>query len=511
MLCSTIQHHAKSGMWVAAVVVLVLLLAACGGGGSGIAPSTPQPQSEAKVYSFGVASSVSEFARADFLAVRGADGHYVIQPVTVTIQVPYISIVHQYVITIERRITTTNRILPITLEGGRVIKPGNDTPGEGVPSPTPPPSDEEDQPVNPPTQEDEGGTPTPAPPGEGGAPAPAPTSFSLVMAKVEFRYSDDADTFANQTIDFLCFSPNLEAPGGIAGVRGRSCEDNREPNAKLLESYFMFPDMRNNPSHTITLNNQVMSFSRPTVSISMEPGSTVINTIVHNSWVGEMGNQFTNFYIPDFVTVTGEAALASMANFETSEFGRGDSTVIGWHVGRFHIHNFCNGFSHVNPVISVSFRYWQRMLCPQSSGASPKHTPNKSDIASGALQDIGARGFAFADSPAKFYARWGNKEKRKQAGFSYNFDTFALRTDYNKLPAAQDSGVMLDTYRVGIIPDIGKRHRLFAGVDNYRNGILAIQYSDAADTDTHTNIYKLGSVAGKGGYAVKFEWRIVWE
>ena len=153
----------------------------------------------------------------------------------------------------------------------------------------------------------------------------------------------------------------------------------------------------------------------------------------------------------------------------------------------------------------------QSVACPVVGNSRTAYRPNKSDIAGGALQDIGARGFSFAGSPAKFYARWGNKEKRKQAGFSYNFDTFALRTDYNKLPAAQDAKVMLDTYRVGIMPDIGKRHRLFAGVDNYRNGIFAIQYSDVADTNTHTNIYKLGSVAGKGGYAVKFEWRIVWE
>ena len=177
---------------------------------------------------------------------------------------------------------------------------------------------------------------------------------------------------------------------------------------------------------------------------------------------------------------------------------------------RLTTHNALEFFCDRGLVTVLNFLAKREFACGASGGRA-EHRPNKSDIASGALQDIGARGFGFADTSARFYARWGNKEKRKQAGFSYNFDTFALRTDYNKLPAAQDAKVMLDTYRVGIMPDIGKRHRLFAGVDNYRNGILAIQYSDAADTDTHTNIYKLGSVAGKGGYAVKFEWRVVWD
>ena len=303
----------------------------------------------------------------------------------------------------------------------------------------------------------------------------------------------------------------------------------RQRNAKVSESYFLFPDGGVNAAYTITLKSEPMKHGAPTVVISVNGrvGEYSLTTIVHNSWT-TIG-QITNFYIPEFVTITSEDRIQSVIEFKASEeFGMANTPISqwrsfrvsgvdiaqagdGWLAGRHHIHNFCKGFKTINRFISEDFKKWQDVLCPKPAGASPKHTPNKSDIASGALQDIGVRGFSFTGSPARFYARWGNKEKRKQAGFSYNFDTFALRTDYNKLPAAQDSGVMLDTYRVGIMPDIGKRHRLFAGVDNYRNGILAIQYTDAADTNTHTNIYKLGSVAGKGGYAVKFEWRVVWD
>ena len=481
-------------------------------------PAQPQPQAEKVAFGVIAAAGGNEASMVVSLdAVAGNDESYVVlrQRVTTTVEVgavPGMPIAF-FVLTILEPTTVYDARAPlVTLGTGEVVF--RDTPSQPVdnnplvdetPTPAPPSETPTQTPVNsdpPPPVNNEGRTPAPAP-------APEPVfSGSLVMAKVEFRYSNNGEQAIRG-----CYRPN--------GARGNAgwhmelvyCSQivARQENAKVSESYFLFPDTGLNSNYTITLSNFSMKGTKPTVVISVVAGGNAVNTIVHNTW--STISQLTNFYIPEFVTVTSDSvASASVTTFTASEFGRGEKTPYDfWLVGAQHIHNFCLGFRNVNPFISVSFRHWQSVLCPKPAGVAPKHTPNKSDIASGALQDIGARGFGFADTPARFYARWGNKEKRKQAGFSYNFDTFALRTDYNKLPAAQDSGVMLDTYRVGIMPDIGKRHRLFAGVDNYRNGILAIQYTDAADTDTHTNIYKLGSVAGKGGYAVKFEWRVVWD
>ena len=537
MLCNMAQRITGNGAWSIAVFASVLFLVACGGGGGGAAvvaqdtprtverpaqPEQPQPaQPQAQKVAFNVAATDGRGTRGVTMVELDAveqDGAYIVQPVflTVTIaigEVPSMPIAW-VVETVIQLMTVRDRTQPlVTFEGIGVgpspsVEPGEPAePADNNPpasEPPPPPSIEPPQtPVN--------NDPPPTPVNNDPLPSPEPVfSGSLVMAKVEFRYSKDANTAARQTI-LGCFKPSGTGRNDGWHIDADYCIPNsrKQQDAKVSESYFIFPDTGLNSTYTITLVNYSMRRTYPTVTISVAAGGSVVNTIVHNSWATV--SEITNFYVPNFATITSSGATASVTAFTAHEFGV-NIDPYWWDVGADHIHQFCNWrYRAVNPFVSVSFRYWQNAVCPKPAGASPKHTPNKSDIASGALQDIGARGFSFADSPAKFYARWGNKEKRKQAGFSYNFDTFALRTDYNKLPAAQDSGVMLDTYRVGVMPDIGKRHRLFAGVDNYRNGILAIQYSDVADADTHTNIYKLGSVAGKGGYAVKFEWRVVWE
>ena len=535
MFCNTAQRIIASGAWSIVVFASVLFLAACGGGGGGIGisppdspvatapqPGQPQPTPRAEKVAFGavVSSGGNEASMVVSLdAVAGNDESYVVlrQRVTTTVEigaVPGMPIAFFVLTILEPRTVRDTRTPLATLGTGEVVfreapsQPvDNNPPVDETLTPAPPSEPPTQTPVNndppPPPVNNEGRMPAPAP-------APEPVfSGSLVMAKVEFRYSNNREQAIRG-----CYRP--KGPGENDGwhMELTYCSEivARQENAKVSESYFLFPDTGLDSAYTITLSNFSMKRTKPTVVISVVAGGGAVNTIVHNTW--STISQLTNFYVPEFVTVTSDSvARASVTAFTANEFGRGEKTPYDfWVVGAHHIHRFCNwDFRAVNPFVSVSFRHWQSKVCPPAAGASPKHTPNKSDIASGALQDIGARGFGFADTPARFYARWGNKEKRKQAGFSYNFDTFALRTDYNKLPAAQDSGVMLDTYRVGVMPDIGKRHRLFAGVDNYRNGILAIQYTDAADTDTHTNIYKLGSVAGKGGYAVKFEWRIVWD
>ncbi|MGI9338058.1 MAG: hypothetical protein ACR2P4_06080, partial [Gammaproteobacteria bacterium] len=77
---------------------------------------------------------------------------------------------------------------------------------------------------------------------------------------------------------------------------------------------------------------------------------------------------------------------------------------------------------------------------------------------------------------------------------------YALRTDYVHLPSKQDSGVWLDTYRFGIMPYINDETRFFAGVDSYRNAILALDINAE-------NQHRFGIALGEG-YAVQYELRV---
>ena len=429
---------------------------------------------------------------ANFKAIRDARGDYVVQPMTAAVSVSYRYTIIYLTITVREPITVSTPAVPVvTLEGGRVVPEAEDEAPTEVPvDEAPAPPQDEAPPPEIPAQ-DPPRTPV------NNTPSPAPVTVSAVV-----------DSSASNTNNFLAV--HYPAYVGNNGVTSSPAlhvyqvnfgEDPvwPDPDAPRIEWRFQITSVTL-PGGDVVSTEGWMNVSAGAV-MSLRGGNITVTEDILRSPVVYV-NTLSAGASPTLVPAAENPGALKIQHWVFAEFGgyRTGEEARGW---RFYC-TWNNGF----------YKFYVRHLgitCVNNTSTRTALTPNKSDIASGALQDIGARGFSFADSPAKFYARWGNKEKRKQAGFSYNFDTFALRTDYNKLPAARDSGVMLDTYRVGIMPDIGKRHRLFAGVDNYRNGILAIQYSDAADTNTHTNIYKLGSVAGKGGYAVKFEWRIVWD
>ena len=431
-------------------------------------------------------------------ATRGAAaGEYVVQPITVTFTAQLNTVTYAFQLIIEHPLTTRNDT-PVQVTVTLLPPSPADPPPPSVPDApqepvSPPPAPEPDPPQtpvsNPPPQE--GGNP---PPSEPVTPPPPPS---------DPEPADPPQTPVNNNP-----SPVEPSLGKHMRYFPPMAETYRQSNGEIktiirggLFEYATYPPHRvDDDGNTIRYARDNPTIDIVSVNITGDYGSSVFITEPGGNVVGLITKRIYTAGL-----TVGEADGRFWYSTVAYSF-RGISSNDG--VAPSVLHFFCRR----NLITVLNYLAKTTFPCDGVVGNSrTEYRPNKSDIASGALKDIGARGFGFADSPAKFYARWGNKEKRKQAGFSYNFDTFALRTDYNKLPAAQDAKVMLDTYRVGIMPDIGKRHRLFAGVDNYRNGIFAIQYSDVADTNTHTNIYKLGSVAGKGGYAVKFEWRIVWE
>ncbi len=134
--------------------------------------------------------------------------------------------------------------------------------------------------------------------------------------------------------------------------------------------------------------------------------------------------------------------------------------------------------------------------CPAGAGIS--YTPNMPNVLHAAMADTFHRGIGIGESRFAFSGQHNGNDRA--AGFTYDMGSFALRTDYVHLPSKQDSGVWLDTYRFGILQSINDETRFFAGVDSYRNAILAI------DTNGE-NLHRFGVALGDG-YAVKYELRI---
>ncbi len=137
-----------------------------------------------------------------------------------------------------------------------------------------------------------------------------------------------------------------------------------------------------------------------------------------------------------------------------------------------------------------------RNACDIPGGLS--YTPNMPNVLHAAMADTFHRGIAIGESNFAFSGRHNGNDRA--AGFTYNFDTFALRTDYIRLPSKQDGEVMLDTYRFGIIRPINDEARFFAGVDSYKNAILALDVNG-------DNLHRFGIAAGDG-YAVRYEFRV---
>ncbi|MGI9337575.1 MAG: hypothetical protein ACR2P4_03595 [Gammaproteobacteria bacterium] len=136
------------------------------------------------------------------------------------------------------------------------------------------------------------------------------------------------------------------------------------------------------------------------------------------------------------------------------------------------------------------------VICPSMSGLS--YTPNMPNVLHAAMADTFHRGIAIGESNFAFSGRHNGDDRA--AGFTYDMGGYALRTDYIRLPSKQDSAVWLDTYRFGVMPYINDEVRFFAGVDSYRNAILAI------DTNGE-NLHRFGVAVGDG-YAVKYEFRV---
>ncbi|MGI9338168.1 MAG: hypothetical protein ACR2P4_06650, partial [Gammaproteobacteria bacterium] len=115
-----------------------------------------------------------------------------------------------------------------------------------------------------------------------------------------------------------------------------------------------------------------------------------------------------------------------------------------------------------------------------------------------AMADTFHRGIGIGESRFAFSGRHNGNDRA--AGFTYDMGGYALRTDYVHLPSKQDGAVFLDTYRFGIIRPINDETRFFAGVDSYRNAIIALDINAK-------NQHRFGIAAGNG-YAIKYELRI---
>ena len=192
MFANMAQRIVTGGMWIVVVLASVLLLAACGGGGGGSGfapPQTPAPQTPRThdIIAFGqVGDGGRVQTTLSVRAVAAADDFVILQPVTVTVQVPYISIVYQFVVTIDKPMTVRR----ITLEGGRVVPeteapqtpvveaPVDETPAppqDETPPPEPPAQDPPQTPVNNDPPDEGGNPPQNDNPGEGGNPPPDST------------------------------------------------------------------------------------------------------------------------------------------------------------------------------------------------------------------------------------------------------------------------------------------------------------------------------------------------
>ncbi len=138
----------------------------------------------------------------------------------------------------------------------------------------------------------------------------------------------------------------------------------------------------------------------------------------------------------------------------------------------------------------------QAIVCPAAAGMS--YTPNMPNVLHAAMADTFHRGIGIGESRLAFSGRHNGNDRA--AGFTYDMGGYALRTDYVHLPSKQDSGVWLDTYRFGIMPYINDETRFFAGVDSYRNAILALDINAK-------NQHRFGIALGEG-YAVQYELRV---
>ncbi len=139
---------------------------------------------------------------------------------------------------------------------------------------------------------------------------------------------------------------------------------------------------------------------------------------------------------------------------------------------------------------------FSRQFCPAMSQLS--YSPDMRRVVHAVLADGFNRGIGIGESNFAFSGRHNGNDRA--AGFTYDFDNFALRTDYVHLPSKQDSGVWLDTYRFGVMPYINDETRFFAGVDSYRNAILALDINAE-------NLHRFGIALGDG-YAVQYELRV---
>ncbi len=126
------------------------------------------------------------------------------------------------------------------------------------------------------------------------------------------------------------------------------------------------------------------------------------------------------------------------------------------------------------------------------------YSPNMHNVVHAVMADTFHRGIAIGESNFAFSGRYNGNDRA--AGFTYDMGGFALRTDYIRLPSKQDGEVMLDTYRFGIVRPINDEARFFAGVDSYRNAILALDVNG-------DNLHRFGIAAGDG-YAVRYEFRV---
>ncbi len=134
--------------------------------------------------------------------------------------------------------------------------------------------------------------------------------------------------------------------------------------------------------------------------------------------------------------------------------------------------------------------------CPSASQLS--YSPDMRRVVHAAMADTFHRGIGIGESNFAFSGRHNGDDRA--AGFTYDMGSFAMRTDYIRLPSKQDSAVFLDTYRFGILQSINDESRFFAGVDSYRNAIFALDVNAE-------NLHRFGIALGEG-YAVKYELRI---
>ncbi|MGI9336918.1 MAG: hypothetical protein ACR2P4_00190 [Gammaproteobacteria bacterium] len=151
------------------------------------------------------------------------------------------------------------------------------------------------------------------------------------------------------------------------------------------------------------------------------------------------------------------------------------------------------GASWLVPYIDANFGQFR---CPQASQLS--YSPDMRRIVHAAMADTFHRGIGIGESNFAFSGRHNGNDRA--AGFTYDMGGYALRTDYVHLPSKQDGAVFLDTFRFGILRPINDETRFFAGVDSYRNAILALDVNG-------DNLHRFGIAAGDG-YAVRYELRI---